>query len=355
MSGLVYKVPTNVEMDVTTQEYVRDHTKMKGETILPVVEKFTQNVEWDEKDNETGMTPPHNMDTDPKTETRPGSKLKSYKPIPHKATELIKESELLNARQLGTLGGVVNLDDLVMDRFTARIGKDHVRKEWEIWQALKGSLSINENDVIINETFPIQEHAPLVPLDDLEDATPLAERNAIKLKFRGTGASAQGAVEYLNQTTANAIIENKNNADLRGFVVDNFRAASFDIEQYNKMMTARGLPILEIYDEGYYDDAGNFQLFIPDGVSIIVGKRPAGQTVGDFCLTPSLHRQKNGMPAPGFFAFISVNGQPNPGGTVSVSLEALGAAGNPKIGVTSGFYGGPRLIYPRSIIKVNNF
>jgi hypothetical protein len=117
------------------------------------------------------------------------------------------------------------------------------------------------------------------------------------------------------------------------------------------MNTARGLPEIVPFDEGWEDTSGNFNLFIPDGESIVVGKRMQGQQIGDYLLTPTLHRQKNGMPAPGFFAFVTVNGEGNPNGSVAVNLGDLGAAGNPKIGVVHGMYGGPRLMYPRSIIK----
>ena len=103
MAGLVLKFPTNVEMDVTTQEYQRDASKLKGQTLLPIETSNSQRVEWDELDNEKGMTAVHTMDTDPKVAGRPGSKLKSYEPIPHKESELVKESELLKARAFGRL------------------------------------------------------------------------------------------------------------------------------------------------------------------------------------------------------------------------------------------------------------
>jgi hypothetical protein len=52
---------------------------------------------------------------------------------------------------------------------------------------------------------------------------------------------------------------------------------------------------------------------------------------------------------------VLVNGQPNSAGAAAISLAQLGAHGNPSIGVCHGVYGGPRIKYPRSIIKVNAF
>ena len=354
--GIVFTFPRNVALDEVIQAVVRDRSKLIGQTILPFVEKETQLVEWDEMDNEQGMTAVHTMGTDPKIATRPGSKTHQYTPMPHKEEEVIKENEILNARQLGTLGVVVNLNDYVMERFNAGVTKDWLRSEWEIWQALRGRLLIDENGVLIDETFPIQTFDVItdgvggVAYTNLENATPLADNDKIKLMFRNTGATAQGAKEYMNQTTLNSYLENKNTGDIRGFN-EGFRAITFDLAGLNKMNTSRGLPEIVPYDEGHEDKNGNFNLYIPDGESIIVGKRMLGQNVGDYLLTPTLHRSKGGMPAPGFFAFVTINGRGNSTGMVSVSLDELGASGNPKVGVVHGFYGGPRLKYPKSIIR----
>lgn len=356
MSGLVYQFPRNVALDEVTQEVVRDREKLIGQTILPFVEKDTQLVEWDELDHEQGMTAVHTMGADAKIANRPGSKTHQYKPIPHKEEELIKEDEMLNARQLGTLGGVINLNDLVMERFNAGIGKDWIRAEWEIWQALRGRLQIDEDGVLVDEIFPIQTFDAVadgiggVYYTDLDDSTPLADDDKIALMFRNTGATANGAKEYMNKATLNTLLRNKNANDIRGFN-EGLRSILFDLPSLNKMRTARSLPEIVVYDEGWEDKNENFKLFIPDGESIIVGKRMPGQMVGDFLLTATFHRRKNGKPAPGFFAFVTVNGKGNPNGMTSVSLDELGASGNPKVGVLHGFYGGPRLKYPRSIIK----
>jgi len=354
MGGLVFVFPRNRALDEVLQEVVRDRTKLIGQSILPFVEEQTQMVEWDEEDHEQGKTSAHVMGTEPRIAGRPGSKTHRYEPIPHKEQELIKEDEMLKARQLGTLAGVVNLNDLVMKRFNAGVNKDWITVEAEIWQALLGHLVVNENGVRVDETFPVQEFTPTTPYDDLENATPLADWNACKLLFRNTGASMQGAKEYMNSKTLNRIIENRNTDDLRGFN-DGLRAVTFDVDGLNKINKARGYPEIVEYDEGWEDEDAQFNLFIPDGKSVIVGKRTLGQNAGDYVLTPSLHRQKNGLPAPGFFAFVTINGQGNSSGSTSVSLDQLGAASNPKVGVIHGVYGGPRIKFPRSIIKRNLF
>ncbi len=288
------------------------------------------------------------MGTDPKIGIRPGSVLKEYEPFYFKEADLIKEDEILRARELGTLGGVVNLDAQIARTMKARVDRNFLRAEWLTWGMLTGSIALNDDNVKASETFPIQTAQTDIPFSNHDQAKPLAFFNSIRLKFRGTGAGAQGATAFMNQTTCNDILENANDKDIHGFRAQNFATLTYDLEQVNKILQTRGLPTIEIYDEGYYDDAGQFQLFIPNGTVVVVGKRPAGEVVGNFGLTPSLHNENGGMPAPGFFSFILVNGDANPGAQASMGM--LGASGNPKIEIIGGMYGGPVLWYPRSVI-----
>ena len=347
---LTFKFPTQVELNMMTQAYVIDRARMKGQTIIPFKDTLTSKVQWDELDNERGMTAPHQQDNDPKIVERPGSKLREYTPIFFKESELIKESEILNARAFGTLGGVINLDDLVAQRLKARIDKDFIRAEWLIWEMLQGNISIDENGVKVDEDFAVTPYDPTTDWDDHDASTPLADLRAIALAFRGTGATGGGATMYVNQTDMNHILANKNDDDFWGFVNSNFRKTTYSVDELNALLRANGLPVFEVYDEGYIDAAGVFQTFIKDGKPIVVGRR--AQTLGNFMLTPSLHEQSNGMPAGGFFSIITVNGDKSNG---TVNLADLGANPNPKIMITTGFYGGPTLYYPKSIMNVTAY
>ena len=350
--GIVLTFPSNVELDMLTQEYVINREQLLGQSIMPFQEHQTQRVRWDELDSVRGMTAVHNMDSDPRIGRRPGSRTREYEPIPFKETDVIKESELLRARELGTLGGVINIDALVVRTLRSRVDQTFLRAEYLRWQALCGALSINENGVRVNETFPIQTYTAVTQWSDHQNATPLRDFNAVSLLFRGTGASAAGATAYLNRKTLNDLLENTNESDIRGFRNQNYLDLTFSLDEVNRIMAARGLPNLVAYDEGYIDDDGNFRTFIPDNVVIVVGRRPNGERIGEFAMTPTLHRQVNGLPAPGFFTFIEVNGQVNQG-VANIDLAQLGAGKNPKIEITGGVYGGPILFYPRSIVRMN--
>jgi hypothetical protein len=352
MAGITYRFPTNVSLDTVVQEYQIGATTLVGEQILPFREVPTQKVQWDELDNERGMTAPHNMDADPKVGQRPGSNVKEYKPMYFKETDVIKESELLMARAYATLGGVVDLGEIVARILKARMDKNRLRAEDLRWQALTGQISINENGVKIEETFDVQVYNALVPWANSANSAPLKDLDALALMFRGTGATMQGAKLYLNRKQLNRLLENTNANDIAGFRAENFRNLNFSLADLNKICVARGLPEIVEYDGGMYRDDGSYRIFVPDDTGVVEGMRPMGEKAGDFCLTPTLHRTKNGMPAPGMFSFIEVNGQSN-GGQVGISAEDLGRGKNPKIEITGGLAGGPRLMFKRSIIKMN--
>jgi hypothetical protein len=150
----------------------------------------------------------------------------------------------------------------------------------------------------------------------------------------------------------NWFLQNDNNADMHGLHGPMLTSIGYSLEEGNKILAARGLPELVMYDTGYYDASGTFHTFIPDGQVTVVGKRTIGERIGELALTRTLHKLgQDGQPSPGFFAFIEVNGQGCPDGNIDTAL--LGASGNPKITVTSGFYGGPLLFYPASVISMN--
>jgi hypothetical protein len=350
---ITYRFPTNVSVEGVLQEYAMvQQEELLGLSWMPFKEVETQRVIWDEMDRDRGATAVHNMDADPKIGSRPGSKRHEYTPIPHKETDLLKESDILMPATLGTLGGVIDLSAEVGRITKARADKNFIRAEVEAWMALKGLLVYTnaEEGIAIHETFPIQTYDVEVDFDDLDNAKPLHELNVVTRRFRFTGARAAGAEMAMNSTTAAWILENRNDNDLKRFQNSNYLTLAYSVEEVNKILTARKQPTIIVYDEGWVDDDDEEQLFLADGEIVIKGKRPAGQTVGDTAMTPTTHRVKNGQPAPGMFSIIEVNGQPNPG---AITVQAIGSSKNPKIEITGGYYGGPRLRYPRSIIKVN--
>jgi hypothetical protein len=345
---ITYQLPTNRSLTEVIQDYAIQREKLEGIKKMPLVSRDTQIIEWDELDFEVGMTAPHNMNADPKVAGRPGMKTHRFSPLFFKETDILKESDMLMPRQAGTLGGSLDLSAEIARIAKARADRNFLRVESTIWQTLKGHLVIDENGVEVDETFNVQTEQASVDWDEFATAKPVEDMTALALKFRGTGASIQGSEAYINQTTANWLMNNKNENDLRGFQNPNFVALPYSLDEVNKIMIARGLPKFVVYDEGAYDANANFQLFLADGEVVIIGKRATGETVGDWIMTPSLHHAAMGPNQFGFFSIVEVNGQPNPG---AVTIAEIGAGKNPKVEITGGLYGGPRLLYPKSIIN----
>ncbi len=354
MRGLVYTFPTAVEADVMTQAYFVEREKFIGEEYLPFEEKTTSRVQWDDRDNARGMTAVHKMGTDPQTDAREGSRVKSYTPIPFKETDVIAEDELLQARELGTLNNTVNIDGLVAQTIRDREDKNFIRAEWARWEALRGLLDINEKGVRVRETFPVQVYDPLVEWDNHATATPLRDMAAASQLLIGTGSSAEGAVAITRSSTFTHLLENTNDADLRSLRSEAGGSANYDLEAVNKLLTKRKQPIFRLYDEGWNDgdaEVAEWNFFVHEGDIHIIGKRPKNQKVGAVAMTPTLHRIKNGQPAPGMFSIIEVNGQ-GAAGMMQFDLAQVGLHKNPKLEITGGFYGGPFLRYARSVIRM---
>lgn len=345
---LTYQFPTNVTLQRVLQEYVIRRERLRLIKLFPFLDVAFQKIRWDVRDNVRGLTKTHVMGTEPKIGVRPGSVLKEYSPFYFKEEDLIKEDEILRARELGTLGGVINLDLEIARTMQNRVDRNFLRAEWLLAGMVSGAITLDDPNVKASEVFPVQHFADASDWTDRDHGTPLKDFNAIKLLFRGTGASAQGAIALMNQTTCNLLLENVNDKDIHGLrSAQNLASITYDMEQVNKILQSRGLPLIEVYDEGYNDDDGNFQMFFSDYEVSVIGKR--AEPIANFALTPSLHQQAAGVPEAGFFAFITVNGGRNPGG--AVDMDTLGSSGNPKIGVIGGMYGGPLLWYPRSIVR----
>jgi hypothetical protein len=344
---ITYRFPTNVSIEETVAEATPNTDGLLFTEWMPFEGVSTQVVVWDEKDSlkTNGGTAYHNMDADPKIGNRRGSKRHQFAPIPHKETDVLNESDLLMPRALGSFGDVVDWTTEIGEVTADRMHQNKIRADGERAQLLKGHLHVDQDGVYVDETIAVQTYDVAVDWDELATAKPLYDWVQITKKFSlSTGATAIGAEAAMNSTTASWLLLNQNDNDLKGFQNQNFLKLPYAVEEVNKILAARKQPTIRLYDEGYLNKAGNEVLYLGDGEIIVKGKRLDGKRVGDYVMTPTLGKKKGGM-----FSIVEVNGQANPG---VVTIEEVGNSKNPKIEITGGFYGGPRLKYPRSIIYV---
>jgi len=139
-----------------------------------------------------------------------------------------------------------------------------------------------------------------------------------------------GAKAYMNQTTLNSLLSNTNAADLGGR-----RAAGLSTlnspDQINQLITQDGLANIVVYDQGYYDSTGTFQLWIPNNKVVVVGRRSTGDPLAEYRITRNAN---NAGLAPG--PYTKVDDDPN-----EVPRQII---------IQDGHNGGPVLYHPNGFV-----
>jgi len=341
-------IPTNVELRPPIQNYVANVDNPLGLQILPVTNSFAQVIETEETEDAEGMTSPHVLGTDPKIDTRPGSKKFRYEPLRFKETDVLNEADILRAGKLGTFGTPVSLVEEIGKLAKKRAFKTKLRMEWTVWQALNGRLQMNEGGVKVDEQWAgVQSHSPLHNWTSFDTATPLDDLDMAGDKFDGTGASMEGAIIVANRQTWRLAMKNQNDDDLKALDKSMWANFKFMFGEFGKIIQDKCGAMIKSYDSGYKVN-GVFTKHVPYGEIRIIGKREDGESVGKWWSVPSLHNTDGaGNEEPGYFVLIEANGQPSTG-----SVQGLGMHKNPKIEVTGGIYGGPNLDYENNVIKM---
>jgi hypothetical protein len=189
--------------------------------------------------------------------------------------------------------------------------------------------------IVHQDSFSLQTFTATVTYGTFATATPLADFRAVKLLHRGKSVNfGSQARAYANQTTINNILNNSNGNDLFGRRVEGLQTINNVNDLNEKLFLRDDLPQLVPYDEGYIDDNGTFQLFIPNGKIVLVGKRPAGQTIGEYRMT----RNANNNNQPGSYIKVVDN----------TEREVPR-----RVDIHAGHNGGPILKYFGSVVIMN--
>lgn len=160
--------------------------------------------------------------------------------------------------------------------------------EYNIWQTLVFGryTALDSNGQVIHENeFNIQNVTAGVPWTNFAGAFPLRDLRSIQLLGRGTDNDfGLCARMYMNRQTANLLLANTNPFDI-GRIGLSACCNVMSVDLINQQFAAQGLPQIVIYDQGWIDDNGVFNVFIPFGYVVIVGCRPNGVPVGHYWLT----------------------------------------------------------------------
>lgn len=306
--------------------------------VMPARNKDASLLMWEQLDNFLGLQQVRGLGAELPRVKKVG--LKRYQMIPGYYGEFIDldETELTERRQIGTFASPANISDLVAMAQDQLLQRRLDRIEFLIWTLLAtGTFSVAgpTGNILHTDTFTTQTFTASPTWATVATATPIADFRAIALLGRGKGVNfGAQARAYMNQSTANVLLANTNAADIGGRLtaqINGIRPIN-TIPAINQYFIEASLPQIVVYDGGYLDDAASFQLFVPNNKVIIVGQRPAGQTIGEWWFTRNL---------------LNRNGAPGP--TMRV-LDQGETHFVPRIDVGDGWAGGPVLLFPSAVV-----
>lgn len=343
----MYVFPTNYELSAIAPALIARKSEFRlGLQIMPTRDVPAGAIEWDQMDNYSGLQQLRGLDGSPSKVKNISQKRFGYDPGVYGEFQTIGETELVKRA-----GGVVdithvpiNIQDLVLGKQDYLMGRELDRIEFMIWKLLStGTFSISSlTGVVFTDTFPIQTYTRSVAWATAASATPLADFRAVSVLGRGKGASfGAGATAYMNQTTANYLLGNTNASDLgnKRIPINGTGANTpLSLNDINRIFIEQGTPQIQIYDEGYLDENNVFQLYIPTGVVIVLGKRQQGQKIGEYIKT---RNAVNPQYAPGSYTFVNDFTGNAPDGIRRVP---------PSLEVHQGHNGGPVIYYPGSVV-----
>lgn len=332
-----YGYPTGAELTVIGQEFTAAMTLDDPIfQLFPIVSVNDHLLAWEQRDNFKGLQQIRGLNGQPPRIAALGGKRYLYEPGVYGEFAPIDEQELTRRRQWGQYSGPIPIGDLVTEKQEQLTARDIGRKRFILWTLLTtGAFQVsNVHGAILHAgTFPIQTFSATVPWSTLATATPLADLRAVALLGRGHGVSfGRKATAFANQVTVNNLLKNTNASDLggrRGVGGTTFNS----LAEFNQIFLENDLPAITVMDDGYYDDSGTYQLYVPNGVVSVVGARTAGQPVGEYRLTRNANNPDG---APGDYDLVYQEEKP------PMSIE-----------VHRGHNGGPVLYYPSAVVRMN--
>lgn len=358
--AVTYVFPTSQQITAIAQEKL-PVLQMNDPifTQFPIVSKPWVNLRWEQMDSFKGLQQLRGIGGEPNRVAKVGAKSYLMEPGAYGEFQTIDEKELLERRPLGSWDGFVNISDLVMTAQDQLLNRRINRIKWILWQLLTTGRfyvplvtapstggatpgSAGHSDQWISVTglgqYGFQSATSAVAWDTYATATPLQDFRAIKLLARGRSVDfGPGATAYMNQSTFNHLIRNTNAADFGGKRAMNQTFSTLtSVSDVNRVFLDADLPQIAIHDDGYIDDNGVFQLYIPTGTCVVVGKRVNGDPLGNYVYTRNM---VNG-------------GEPGPYMFVNDYNAAPIRRVPPSIEVHDGHNGGPVLYYPSAIVRL---
>lgn len=334
--AVTYTFPQSEELRLIEQELLpqleQDDPILKE---FPTTEVRADRIRWEQMDNFKGLQQLRGLNGAPNYVQRVGGKEYDFVPGVYGEFTTIDEKELTTRRQWGTFGDPISIDDLVSVSQAYLLQRRLDRLRQILWSLVTtGTFSIPHprGGVMHTDVFNIQTFDSTVGWPTFATATPFADIRALALKYRGKSVDfGKGARLYINRTTLNNLLLNQNPADAYGRRLP-AGATINQLDEAQGILTANDLPQIVAYDGGYIDEAGVFQLFIPDNKGVLIGRRTNGANLGEYRMTINAN---NPNLEPGAYTRVIDHGE------LSVPR---------RIDVHDGHNGGPVIYFPSAIV-----
>ena len=361
MAAPQYTYPTTQELRMLDQE--KTPTLTQDDLIFqffPIVEQNVINVRFIQRDNYTGLQNFRGVDGQPTRVRRVGAKSYLYEPGVYGEYISLDEKEIMERAPWDNINGFMSLDAMVAEAQDQLLQRRVDRIKWILWTLLATGIffvpthqaeannigtgvqgGAGHGDQYANVTaigqFGIQSFTASPTWATVATATPMADlRNFQLTAERGRSVSfGKGTVAIMNRSTWYNMVNNTNANDLGGQFRDAGGSRMISLQNVNDVLIAQDLPTIIIYDEGYIDENGTFQLWVPNNTVILIGARNNGEPVGEYWLTRNANN--DGM-APGPYQFVNDSAQIPNMKIVPRSID-----------VHDGHNGGPVLFYPSAI------
>lgn len=337
MSTWLY--PTDAEISAIAQDKIPNLIADRPIfQILPMRTTKNSMVIWEQQDNYRGLQQIRGYNGLPARVQPVGLKQYNMQPGVYGEFRPINEMELTTRRQPGTFNVPIDVSDLVMEAQDHLLGRRLDRIEQIGWTLIStGVFSVPSptGAIVHTDTFPVQTYSAGVAWSTFATATPLADFSAVQLLSRGRSVNFGAvATAYMSRPTFNNLRSNINAADIYGRRTIGLGTIN-NLQGFNQLLMGDDLPQIVVYDGGYLNDAGTFVPWLATGTVVVVGKRPAGQTVGEYQFTKNA--QNNNMAGGPYMKVVDTGDW-----TVPRNIE-----------IHDGHNGGPALYYPSAIVVMS--
>jgi hypothetical protein len=303
---------------------------------LPITTADEFKLIWEQEDNYTGLQQWRGLNGAPPVVSQPGVKQFSVNPGVYGETMNLDEERLTTARNYGVFGTPMDISEMVAKNLIKLLGRRLDRIETIGWNILQGSYSVAATNgaIVASDSYPVQTYTASTSWSTHATATPFGDMAAVSVLHRGHSVDFGPSAEaIMNLKTWNNMLLNTNIADMAGRRIPGLVTLN-NAGDVNKLLNADGLPTITVYDQGYLNDSETFVPFIPDNTVILIGKRPAGQMVGEYRMTKNVNNP-NGAPGAYTRVIIPQDHMPT------------------QVQVHDGHNGGPVILYPSAIVVMS--